>query len=215
MKPFLTQRIERFFIFDVTQRLEPFSWYDARIEPSFLHDSKTWAFLTWLKELTFFEYDSKNWTLFLDDSKELNAFFFSFRCDAKNWTFFKNTTQRIELFFFENINELNENWIFSNMTQRIEQSFFEYDSKNWTLFLWIWRKGLNLFFFEFDAMHWILFSLNMTQRIESFFPWIWRKELNHLFLEYDAKNWTFFFDNMTHRIELFLIIWLKELNSFW
>ena len=56
---FLNQRLERFFLFDVTQR----------IEPSFLHNSKTWAFWTWLKQLVLFLFGSSfsllrwSWTI--------------------------------------------------------------------------------------------------------------------------------------------------------
>ena len=112
------------------------------------------------------------------------------------------------------------------MSQRIEPVFFKYDAKNWTLFLWIWRKELKPFFFEYDAKNWTPFSLNMTQRIGPLILWMWRKELNpfslnmtwriELFFQYaffswifeflflkknDSKNWTFL-KNTTQRTEV-------------
>ena len=117
-------------------------------------------------------------------------------------------TQRIELFcirlkelkllkelnFFIWIKELNH-FFFSiySKTQRIELylvSIEQYDSQNWTLFLWIWPKNWTLFL-EYDAKNWTLYFLNMTQCIE---------QLNFL--------------NMTQRIGPFFQIWLQEMIFF-
>ena len=134
-----------------------------------------------------------------------------FEYDSKNWTLFKNTTQRIELFFFRK--KKTQNWIFwekwlkelnlfFNTTQRIDPFLLVYDANNWTLFQydsknWIWLKGLNLFFC-FNLTERIVF-FHMTQRIEPFLKndlknWtffsVWLKELNP-FVKYESQNWTF------------------------
>ena len=164
-------------------------------------------FQIWLKEMNyfFFKNDSKN---FFQKKKNLKEFFFNIsqRIDF-------NMTQRIESFLSFWRKELKT--FSSNMTQRIENFFFEYDAKNWTLFLWIWRKELNLllwmrrkelnlFLFLKELSLWLkelnLFSLNMTQRIESFF-------------EKNQRIEPLLFNNMTQRIELFMK-GLIELNLF-
>ena len=69
----MTQRIELCLI----QRIEPFFFFELRLtEYTFL------IYLTemWLKELNFFDCDSKNWIF----------------NDPKNWTCFSILTQRIE-----------------------------------------------------------------------------------------------------------------------
>ena len=76
----------------------------------------------------------------------------------------------------------------------------------------MWLKELN--FFEFDSKNWTFLSL--TQRIELFFFQKYDSQNWNFFFEYDAKNWTLFensFD-ISQRFELILLIWLKELNSF-
>ena len=164
--------------------------------PSFFHDSNTWTFFTWLKELNLLFYE----TQLLEP-------------------FWKFLIQRSGLFFFQD----SPNWIFFNTTHRIEPYIFEYDSQNWTLFggirlteidfSWMWRNELNRFLhmtqrtetFNFLKMTQRIepFNvLNMTQRIEPFF-----------FSKYDSKNWIFSYLNMTQRTKLFLKVWLKELNS--
>ena len=81
LNPFLTwlKDLNAFFLFDVTQRIEPFT---------FRCDSKNWTlFLIWLKELNLM----KMWL------KELNSFFFNVAQRIE--LFFDNMAQRIELFF--------------------------------------------------------------------------------------------------------------------
>ena len=165
----ITQRIEHFFSWTWRTELNLFLNMTHRIEP--------------LKK------DSKNWTAFQYDLKELNFFFdlllkrlepFFWFMTQKNWTFFlehdaENTTQRTGRFL--------------NMTQWIEP-FFQYDSKNWTFdsknwtFSGKWLKELFIFW-------------NVTKKWTFFLD----DSKNWTFLFYDSKNWTSF-------------TWLKELNLF-
>ena len=196
-------------LYTIKKSIGPFFWYDSKNWTSFLFDSKNWTFLNMTQRIEPF---------FLNTTHRIEPFFWMWlqelnpflRMWHKELNFFENATQRIEIFFF---------FLKKKETQRIEPLFFEYDSKNWTLFLWTWRKELNPFF------------LNTIHRIEPFVSWIWFTELNPLFLEYDSQNWTFLkiwltelnlklfwnysknwnFSDMIQRIETFLL-WLKELK---
>ena len=141
----MTQRIWIFFFEN-----DPKKWTNKKKEMKQLN-----RFLLWFKELNFFfskkdsnkwvfEYDSQNWTLFLNFfkmtqrvepfvflkmSQRIELFFFFSKC-SKNWT-----SLSFELFFTW-LNELN---FFLNLTRRVEPffliwlkelDFFEYDSKN-------------------------------------------------------------------------------------
>ena len=213
----------------MTQRNEPFFFSISLKELNPLKKNKVVIqrielFLVWLQELNFFQYDSRNWTLFLWIwpknwtlfswiwRKELNPLFLEYdainwtvkflKYDAKNWTFFFSKKYDSKKWTFVKIwlKELN---LFFSMTQRIEL-FFWYDSKNWTLsdktrrielfFCWIRLNKLNL--------------LLLTQKIEKNF----QCDTKSFFHKHDSKHLTFF--NMTHRMEPFFSIWLKELNSF-
>ena len=211
-------------LFDVTQRIEPFSWYD----------SENWTFLfTWLKDLSLVEW-----------LKDLILFFLKKKRTFKNWTFLKIWLKELNLFFQKHATIFSWIWrkefnpFFLDMMQRIdfsiwlkELSFFsQYDSKNWTLFLnmshWIepffgWLKELNFFSIWLKALSPLLKvcfkEMNlfyMTQRLEHFFlfgvtqriePFSFRCDSKNWTLfsfEYDAKNWTSF-SRKTQRIETF------------
>ena len=181
-----------FFFFPKMTQIFEFFHMTQRIEPLVMN-----LFSIWLKEMKFcfFHFDSKNWNplFFSKCLKELNLSFIwaIFLHDSKNWLFsiwrkdFFKLTQKSWTHFFPWLKEMTlflqndaQNWtLILNVTQRMEP-----------FFLWIRRKELNPFFFECDAEIWILFSLNTTQRIESFL------------FEYDAKNWKL------------CLKWLEELN---
>ena len=61
------QRIEH-FLYD-SMNWTPFLMWHKELNPPFLHNSKTWAFLTWLKQLVLFLFGSSfsflrwNWTI--------------------------------------------------------------------------------------------------------------------------------------------------------
>ena len=198
---YVTQWIE--LLFSLTQRIEIFSWL-KEFEPPFQQMTQIIETFFESKNWTFFQkYNSKNWTFFQHDSKNWN--------DSKDWTFFFgfNLTEKIVyIYIYIYLTWLKELNPFKKVTQRIEPSFwtcfnelnpfFYHDSKTWTLFsfrcdsknwtlLLIWLKELNFLF-------------HMTRRLDPF--WYDLEELN-LLKKDDSKNWT-----------LFLIIWLKELNSF-
>ena len=106
-------------------------------------------FWIWLTELNFFfEYDSQNWTFFLNMTHRIELFF-------------SDTTQIIELFFWYD----SKNWTpFFDKTQRIELLFVENDSTNWTLFHWL--KELEFlqcdtksFFHKHDSRHLTLLKI--------------------------------------------------------
>ena len=120
-------RLEPFFSLNMTQRIEPFFWYDL----------ENWTtFSKWRKELNllFLEYDAKNWTLFQIWRKELDPF--------------SNMTPRND-FFFVRLQELNPFKYDSKIL------FFKYDSKidiclhmtqSIEHLFQIWLKELNTFF---------------------------------------------------------------------
>ena len=164
-----TDRIEPFLLWIWSQRIELFSWIWRERNETLISLNMTprTVFEKKNMKLHFLKYDSKSWTFFLwiliqrvepffveYDSKELKLFFLNMY--SKNWTLSP---------FWIWLKELNS--FFSDTTQ--------YDSKNRTLFLWIWRKDLNLFVIWRKELN--LF-LNMTQRIEVFVR------------KYDSKDWT-------------------------
>ena len=186
-------RVE-FFLF-LPQRIEPcFSKMTHRIEPLF------WI---WRTELNpYFEYDAKNWILFLRIwRKEL-------------YPFSSNMTQRIESFFLE-IWRKELNSLFK-MTRRIELSR-KNCSKTWNFFFWTWLKRTLFWMWLKNWKFLVVKKLNSfqkitTQRIELFF--FQKKDAKSVFLKKsDSKNGTFLkiwlieliFSNKT---------WLKELNLF-
>ena len=178
----------------------------------------------WLKELnflkvrlkdlnSFFQYDSKEYSLSLLIKKTRRIELFFADKSPKNWTLFLNTTQRIELFFELRLKELN---LFF---------FFQYDSKNWKffviiwLFFWmnlrtdilflIWLKKLNLFFFFR-----IRYSKNWTLFIMSSKNWTF-------FSHMTSMNWTLLQKRLKNcvlsiwfRKTIFWTIWLVELHFF-
>ena len=123
----MTQRLERFFfLFDVTQR----------IEPSFLHNSKTWAFLTWLKLLVLFF----DWIFFFSSALELNHW----RCGRPGLTVYHCIPLKKTIgpfFFLVWLKELNLFFVWLK-----ELNFFEYDTKNWTLFFFNTTHRIEPFF---------------------------------------------------------------------
>ena len=197
----------------------------------FLHDSEKWpcfSKMTHRIESFFFEYDAKNWILFLWIwRKELNPLF--------------KVTRRIE----PSRKNCSKTWTFFFWIWLKESNpFFECDSKNRTFF-WMWLKNWNFwlkkivnklnsfqkiwpkelnFFSQNDAkivffqrsdskkgtflkicLNELNFSnKNMTQRIEPFLLWL--REL--IFLRLKELN---FSSNMAQRIALFLLVWVKEL----
>ena len=199
----MTQKILSTF-----QRFELFFEYDSKNRPFFLIRLKKIEIFGWQKiELFPMNYDSKNWTfspkmckVFLRKNDSKNGTFLKIWLIELNFSN-KNMTQIIEPFLlwlgdliFLRLKELNFS---SNMAQRIEFLFsmsqrvgvfllwlkeliFFNMSQRIQLFFQIRRKELHPFF-EYDAKNWTLFSLNTTQRIESFV------------FEYDAKNWILFF----------------------
>ena len=157
------QRTGRFL--NMTQWIEPFFWLLLqRIEPF-----STWLkeldlfYMTWRIEPLFLECDSKNWTFFVYDSKELNLFFYY---DSKNLTFsgmwlkecfffFWNVTKKWSFFLHD-----SKNWTFFFHDSKNWTLLFECDSKNWTLFCWMWPKE---FFWKICLKELNpFFSLNMT-----------------------------------------------------
>ena len=188
-------------------------------------------------------------TQFVKWFKELNLFFEKITqrigLDSKTWTLcFSNLIPRTGLIL---------------MTPRLEASFLNYDTKNFFLkkkkkmtqrigpkfltqrnvfFVWlkemifcmaqridffVWLKelkpfSLNMtqrietFFFEYDAENWCLF-LFLPQRIETFSSLPQMIELFFFKNFIDSKNWTFFSD-MTQRNEIRKKKRLKELNLF-
>ena len=170
--------------FKMIQRTEPlFGVITQRIGL----DSKTWT-------RTYFD-DSQTWSFFLE------------LCHKE--FFLKKMTQRIgpkfltqryvflygskKIFLYD-----SKNWFFC-MTQRIETFFFEYDTENWTLFLFC-RKELKLF--------------PLCRKWLSFFfqKFYWLKELNFFFSDMTQRN-EIRKKKKTQRVEFFLI-WLTELNLF-
>ena len=131
-------------------------------------------------------------------------------------------TQRIELIF---------EWLELNFLKWLkEMNFFNFDSQDWTLFLWIWRKELDFF------VSWV-----WRKDLDPFQIWrneldpfqIWRKELDPFskydsknffvrvqewnFFEYDSWNWTlffFFFEHDSRNGTLFFSDW-KNWIFFW
>ena len=206
---------------------------------SFLeHEAQNWTSL--VLNMThgiepFFQFDSKNGTLFLNMTQRTESFFSKWlkelnlfsQSDAKNcFFFFFSLTRRIEPSFL-NMSQ----WIepFCRLTHRIEPCFFvsiwlkdltplkKYDFQELNLLI-IWIKGLN--FWKCDSKYWTLF-FNMSQRIEPTFP-TWVKELI-FFFEHDSQKLfkiitqriDFFSWNMTYkaqRIETSFHTWLEELN---
>ena len=212
IEPFLviTQKIELFLLKIWLKELNLFfSQFDSKnCSFFFFHDSNTWTFFTWLKELNFlFLRDSNTWTFFwIYFSKKWTLFFsglkvFSSKKNSQNSFFFESDPQNwflwIEPFNFLNMTQRIEPFNFLNMTQRFEPFFFQNITQRIGFFIRL--KELN-------------FLMNMTQRTKLFLK-VWLKELNSFWKD-DSKNWTLF-GSMSQKIELFLEVCLKELNSFW
>ena len=146
----MTQRFVFFWLkelnfFYMTQRIELFSvWieelnlvveYDSKNRTFFECDSKNWTlFKIWLKELnflknvsknwTFFRYDSKNWTLLLQKKRLIEL-----NMTQKDWTLLKDMSQRIVPLKYESQNcPLFSTWL------KELSPFWKYVSKNWTFF---------------------------------------------------------------------------------
>ena len=182
----------------------------------------------------FFEYDSKNWKIFMIFwLKELNLFWIW----LENVNFSLNVTHRIELFyrlkemssFFQNDKDFVEYdsknrtfvWIcpkelnlFWNFTQWIEHSA-QKDSKNWTLkdylnnktFLWIGELGLFSIWLK---------ELNLFSKIslKNYWPFLtWLTELNS-FLEHDSQNWSFFEEYDSLRLNPSFLLESKKMTPF-
>ena len=103
--------------FKLTPRVEPTFSMTQRNDFVSPNDSKNWI-MTQRMEPLFFEYDAKNWMLFVWIWRtELNPFSL-------------NMTQRIEPFVSNN----SENWTFEKKGLKdLNLLFFEHDAKNWTL----------------------------------------------------------------------------------
>ena len=143
--------------------------------------------------------DSKTWTLCFSNlipriglilmTPRLEASFLNYV--TKNF-FWKKMTQRIGpkfltqryVFLYD-----SKNWFFC-MTQRIETFFFEYDTENWTLFLFC-RKELKLFPLCRKWLSFFFSKILLTQRIELFFLWYDSKKWNPK-KKKNSKSWTFF-----------------------
>ena len=172
-------------------------------------DSKKWTFLfdkigpkgLIFSDMTqrtehFFEYDSKNWTLFLTWVKELN---FSLQVTQRSeLLIWQNMTQRFDFFWYDSKNRTLLNVtqriepFFINMIQRIEPSS-QKDSKNWFFSQFFqrfepfltWLTELSLFLNDMTHWDWtLLFNISqrkllifcMTQRFSSFLQNVWLKE---------------------------------------
>ena len=155
--------LNAFFFSMWLKELNPFLGMSQWIEPSFLHDSKAWAFLTWLKQLVLFCLDLP--FLFCVGVEPLKLW--PARPDIVPLYTLKNTIGpflvwlKELILFFVWLKELN--------------------------FFWTWLKELNLFFFffqKYDSKN-RTFFLNTTQRIELCFKKRF-KEFN-LFI-FDSKN---------------------------
>ena len=222
--------------------------------------------LTWLEERNFFQ-KKKKMTQRIEISWAWLKELIFFECDSKNWIFEflskkKKPTQRIELFSKIRYKELNffSIWLkdFFNMTRRIEPFFLTWlkdcflSKKTQRIWLFLRLTDLNLlkiFFRKNDSKNWSLFftttlkmeffwSTNTTHRTDFFFFSIRLKELNFFendffrhwtffFFEYNSKNWNspirlrgfnFFFSDMTQSIELFLydpLNWTFSRNMTW
>ena len=142
-------------------------------------------FLTWLKELNLIwnmtQRIEKSWFFYWK-----NWIFFEY--DSKNWTFFLNVTHRIELFYDSRIV-----FFFQNDKDFVEYDskfrtlfFFEYVPKNRTSF---YRKYVLRIVFQYDSLNWTHF-FSITDRMEHLREWLkelnfycnktWHKELNFL-----------------------------------
>ena len=196
------KRLNFFFVENMTQRIELFFLnLTQRIAPTFLfHDSNTWTFFTWLKELNLLIYVTQILELFWKFwFKEMDLFF------SRLKVFHQSTiTHRIK---------------FLNPTHRID-FFCELNR----LISWIWRKELNPFFkISLKELNFFLrlkelnFLINMTQRTKLFFESVTQRIelflkrcLKEFFLEVCLKEFNSFsytterivFSNMTLRIEL-------------
>ena len=194
------------------KELSPFFNMIQRIELSFRNMSfffkKIWLkelFFwkkTWLTELNLFlTWLIENWTLLFNMTQRIEPFF---QYESKNWIWLKGLN-----FFFVSIwlKELSpflddSNWTlfsFSMWLKEWNPFLFRCDSKNWTLFLSMWLKELNLFFVWPQELK-LFFQCDSKKKIEPLLL-IPLTELN-TFVKYDPKNWTFFW------------MWLKELNLF-
>ena len=193
--------------------IEPvFPTWLIEIEPFFstwlwlILDSKNWTFFwVWVKELNFFQNDSK---ILLKTTQRIKPFF---EYDPKNRTsFYRKYVLRI-VFQYD-----SHNW-----------TYFSALLKEWNI--WVWLKELN--FLWYDSHNWTLensknwfsqlqelktFFSEMTQRIEPFlqdsktwdFFFTWLKDFNLL----NMTQWIEPLLYMTQRIEPFLGIWLNGLN---
>ena len=196
------------------KELNLFSNVTQRIEPLFEYDSENLNFCqinttqSQRIELSFFQYDSTNWTLF-----------FLHVIHVFKW--FKD-------FFLEKF--LKE--LIFHMTQRMVP-----DAKTWNLCFWNLIQRIGPFFFWWLADLKLFFQKLWRKELNLFFQKVWLKELNSknfFFFWFAAKNWVFFlckfwlelshfFLNRTQRIELFYmtyriepllfsLIWFEELN---
>ena len=181
---------------------------------------------SWLKELNFFQNDSKILLkttqrikpFFEDDPKNRTSFYrkyvlrIVFQYDSHNWTYFSALLKEWNIWVW--LKELNFLW---------------YDSHNWTLknsknwfsqlqeLNFFWKTWLKEFFtlfshitqrIELFSRRWLK-ELNpsyKTQRLENFFTWL--KDFNLL----NMTQWIEPLLYMTQRIEPFLGNWLNGLN---
>ena len=172
----MTHRIETFFS-NTTHRIELFVWYDSK---------NLNLFLIRLKELNFFLNTTHRIepTFSLNMTKELNSFFFDY--ESKNWTHFVDMTQRIELFFhwparrtelFLNTAQRSEH--FKIRLKQLEHFLFYYeDDSKFFFFKKMWLKEFETFFVTLELN---LFFSQTTQRIEPFFFWTWLQEFELFF----------------------------------
>ena len=197
--------MELFYKYGFLQEFNPFEPFHIiqRIGP-ILHDSKNWTFFLHDSKnlINSFQCHSKKWTFFSNWLKELNSFqfhsknwtFFFFDCDSKIWTLLKKITQRIES-SSSWLKELNP--FFKRLNENL--NFFP---KNWYLFCWMWPKELNHRWkmLRIDPFLHVWLRIQPFLTMEPFF--IWLEELN--IFRYDSEELNSFW-NMT----------LQELNPFY
>ena len=230
-----------FFFLNWTQRVEPFYWVWLKELNFFLNitqritfgkgskivfnDPQNWTnekkelkelnlFLSMIQRMElFFEYDSKNETIFWIRLNESNPFL-----NMTQWI--EPSLTWLEKCFFKK-KKKSKNWNFLSMSQRI------------VFFFWVWLKELNFwvffFFFKKNPQRIQLFSkiryreLNFLPIMTQKFFKIWFEEFHPSFYhdsktfflkkKKNSKNSTFFL--MTHRLEpfCFYIFSKKKIDS--
>ena len=191
----MTQRIEFFFLTNMTHGTEPFFPCDSRnwtLLSNMTHSNWILLFFDMTQRIEpFLEYDSKSCKIFMSFwLKELNLF----------WIWLEN----LNFFSWMWLTELNFLWLKELSFFQYDKDFVEYDSKNRT-FVWICPIELNLFW-------------NFTQWIEHFAQkdsknWTLKDYLNNKTFLWLGELGLFFY--LTQRIEFFLKNITQLLTFFW